>query len=108
MNKKIEEKRNEGVIGSALEAAVEITCEGNTYTHLKKLGEELRFALITSEVVVKEGQPLQITINPIDHTKCARCWHRRADIGVDKNHPDICGRCVKNLPEGEGEQRNYA
>jgi isoleucyl-tRNA synthetase len=108
VNKKIEEKRNEGAIGSALEAAVEIICNGDTYNNLKKLGEELRFALITSEVVVKEGQSLQITVNHITHAKCARCWHRRADVGVDKNHPEICGRCVKNLPEGEGEQRIYA
>ncbi len=108
VNKKIEEKRNEGVIGSALEAAVEITCSGNTFNQLQKLGEELRFALITSEVIVKEGQELQIMINPISHQKCARCWHRRDDIGVDKNHPDICGRCVKNLPDGDGEERHYA
>lgn len=108
VNKKIEEKRNEGVIGSALEAAVEITCNDKTFTQLQILGEELRFALITSEVAVKEGQPLQIVINPITHAKCARCWHRRADVGIDANHPDICGRCVKNLPNGEGEQRNYA
>ena len=23
-------------------------------------------------------------------------------------HPDLCGRCVSNLPEGSGEIRHYA
>ncbi len=107
VNKKIEEKRNEGVIGSALEANVEITCDGLNFAQLKKLGDELRFVLITSAATVKEG-PFNINVNPISFSKCARCWHRREDIGVDPHHPDICGRCVKNLPEGEGEQRIYA
>ena len=40
-------------------------------------------------------------------TKCARCWHRRADIGQDPEHPEICLRCVENLPNGKGEQRMY-
>ncbi len=39
--------------------------------------------------------------------KCARCWHRRADVGADPKHPEICGRCVANV-EGPGETRRYA
>lgn len=107
VNKKIEEKRNEGVIGSALEAYVEISCDKSLMTEFKKLGDELRFVLITSAATVKEG-PFNITINPITHAKCGRCWHRREDIGIDPKHPDICGRCVNNLPDGKGETRYYA
>ena len=39
--------------------------------------------------------------------KCVRCWHYRKDIGVHPEHPEICGRCVDNLPGGPGENRQF-
>ena len=39
--------------------------------------------------------------------KCARCWHCREDVGVNPEHPEICGRCVDNI-SGTGEVRHYA
>ncbi len=29
--------------------------------------------------------------------KCSRCWHYKLDIGKDKKHSSICGRCVDVL-----------
>ena len=49
--------------------------------------------------------PVAITASP--HTKCARCWHHREDVGSHPDHPEICGRCVDNI-EGQGEVRHYA
>jgi isoleucyl-tRNA synthetase len=86
------------------------------------LGDELRFVLITSqarirpaaerpadavaaESVAKEGAWISVAVDPAP--KCVRCWHRRADVGTDPQHPEICGRCVTNLA-GEGEARHYA
>jgi isoleucyl-tRNA synthetase len=42
-----------------------------------------------------------------DDRKCVRCWHYRPDVGVNPEHPEICGRCVTNLPDGAGENRKY-
>jgi isoleucyl-tRNA synthetase len=39
--------------------------------------------------------------------KCIRCWHYRPDVGIDPEHPEICGRCVGNLPGGPGETRRW-
>jgi isoleucyl-tRNA synthetase len=39
--------------------------------------------------------------------KCIRCWHYRPDVGKHADHPEICGRCVENLPGGPGETRQY-
>jgi isoleucyl-tRNA synthetase len=36
-----------------------------------------------------------------------RCWHCREDVGVNPEHPEICGRCVDNI-SGAGEVRHYA
>ena len=30
-------------------------------------------------------------MTPSAHAKCDRCWHYRADVGVDPAHPAICG-----------------
>jgi len=47
-----------------------------------------------------------IEATPTKKTKCIRCWHHRADVGVHAEHPDICGRCVSNI-EGPGEDRAW-
>ena len=48
-----------------------------------------------------------LKVNPSQAKKCKRCWHRRADVGCNIEHPEICGRCVGNV-EGPGEKRVYA
>ena len=86
---------------------------------LAKLGDELRFALITSaaqtapladapaDAVVTEVEGLKLKILKSAHAKCGRCWHFRADVGSHAAHPELCGRCVSNI-EGIGEVRKHA
>lgn len=108
-NKFIEEKRAEGLVGSSLQAELDIYAQDPTYRVLKSFGEDLRFLLITSRATVHEeiGAGLQIKVSPSVHLKCDRCWHYRADVGADAAHPHICGRCVSNL-FGRGEPRRFA
>lgn len=120
INKEIENKRGEGKIGSALEAEITLYCSPELKDLLDKLGNELRFVLITSLAeVFPENQKtptaiqtsiegLSVEVAASSHVKCARCWHRRADVGSDPTHPEICIRCVENLPDGPGEQRFFA
>ena len=108
-NKTIEEKRSAGLLGSSLQAELDIYASDNWYESLKRLGDELRFVFITSRVTVhkKEGEGVEIEVTPSPHKKCDRCWHYRADVGSHAEHPSICGRCVSNL-FGAGEARKYA
>jgi isoleucyl-tRNA synthetase len=48
-----------------------------------------------------------VQVNPSAHAKCARCWHRRADVGTNTEHPQLCARCVTNVV-GPGEARSIA
>jgi len=48
-----------------------------------------------------------VLARPSVDQKCIRCWHHRDDVGKNEQHPEICGRCVDNLPGGPGEQRRY-
>ncbi len=119
VNKEIEEKRNQGLLGSALEAEVEVYCDGSLQQHLKALNDELRFVFITSRAEVlplakKNGeaqstelQNVWLTVKATKAAKCERCWHRLPSVGQDPKHPGLCERCIINV-EGPGEVREYA
>ncbi len=109
VNKKLEEKRAAGEIGSALSAEVDIHEAGDAYESLKRLGDDLKFVFITSRATLhhREGAGLKIDVTPSAHKKCERCWHYRVDVGADPQHATLCGRCVSNL-YGSGEARKYA
>ena len=110
VNKQIEEKRAQGVIGSSLQAEIEISVPSETsYEALQRLGDDLRFVLITSSAKVRQtpGDGIRIDVRPSPHKKCERCWHYRADVGHDAQHPDLCDRCTANL-YGAGEPRSHA
>jgi isoleucyl-tRNA synthetase len=110
VQKLLETRRAAGEIGSSLQAEVEIAANGERLKLLQSLGDDLRFVFITSRAAVaaagsesREG----IRAAPSRHSKCERCWHWRADVGADAQHPAICGRCVQNL-YGPGEPRAFA
>jgi isoleucyl-tRNA synthetase len=105
--KRIEEARTAGSIGSSLQAEVVVNLPADQAALLQSLGDELRFVMITSAASVGVTDTAAVAVNPSAQQKCERCWHYRADVGSDENHPTICGRCVSNL-EGVGESRKYA
>jgi isoleucyl-tRNA synthetase len=104
---------------SSLDADVNIYCNEELKAVLMKLGDELRFVLITSDVkvygldekpveaVTDQELAIAVQVKASEHTKCVRCWHHREDVGSYAEHPQLCGRCVENVA-GDGEIRHYA
>jgi isoleucyl-tRNA synthetase len=119
VNKELEGMRAAKAIGGSLQAEVTLYGEESLQAALGKLGNELRFALITStaslapladapaDAVATEVPGLKLKIVKSAHAKCARCWHHREDVGNHAEHPELCDRCVENI-EGAGETRHYA
>ncbi|MBK7136363.1 MAG: isoleucine--tRNA ligase [Rhodocyclales bacterium] len=110
VSKVLEELRVAGRIGSSLQAEVEIRAAGESHDILASLGDDLRFVLICSKAtLVKVGDSAAegIAAAPSPHAKCPRCWHWREDVGVNAEHPELCGRCDANL-HAEGEPRCHA
>ncbi|MDP3172536.1 MAG: class I tRNA ligase family protein, partial [Polaromonas sp.] len=107
VNKDIEALRADGQVGSSLQANVALGVVPPDHTLLASLGEDLKFAFITSAIELIASDALSIRVKPSSDTKCERCWHYRADVGQDPAHPTICGRCTSNL-FGAGEDRKYA
>ena len=119
VNKEMENQRNAKAIGGNLQAEITLYAEDSLIADLSKLGNELRFVLITStaslaplssapaDAVETEVAGLKLKVFKSEHAKCGRCWHHREDVGSNPAHPEICGRCVDNI-EGAGEVRHYA
>jgi isoleucyl-tRNA synthetase len=110
VQKRLEELRESGKIGSSLQAEVEIRAARPRAALLQSLGDDLRFVLITSRArvtPVNEINDEDIVVTPSAATKCERCWHWRGDVGAVAAHPTLCGRCVSNL-FGAGEPRTFA
>ena len=117
VNRELETQRNEDKLGAALEAEVTLYCSNALAELLQKLGDELRFALITSSASVKplseavnavatEVDGLELAIVQSSNSKCVRCWHYREDVGASEKHPELCQRCEANI-DGEGETRAF-
>jgi isoleucyl-tRNA synthetase len=110
VTKQLEAVRVEGAIGSSLQAEVNIQAGGPVLAALQSLGDDLRFVLLTSAATVThapEAGDLLVTVAASEHAKCERCWHYRADVGQNPDHPTLCGRCDSNL-FGAGEHRSHA
>ena len=121
VNKEIENQRNAGVVKSALATEITLFCDEELQALLARLGDELRFVLISSgaelaelsQAAAVEGavdtdlSGLKLKVSVSEHVKCSRCWHLREDVGSHSEHPELCGRCVENV-SGDGEQRAYA
>ena len=123
--KELEKLRATGSIGSGLGAEVQLFCGEELLSILNKLKNagsetELHYILITSsvEILPEATKPndaikaenlehLWIKVTPSRHTKCDRCWHHCASVGLDKEHPTLCSRCISNL-FGAGENRVFA
>ena len=118
LRKELEEMRRNKIIGSSLDAEVDIYCKDENYQNLLGLKDELRFVFITSEARVNElsskpsdakeiDSSIAIKVYKSKHQKCVRCWHHRPEIGQNKMHSDLCDRCVENV-SGKGENRVFA
>ena len=107
-NKKIEALREEGAVGSSLQAELIISAPLEIYKSLSFFDNELKYILITSNSTLKESKKdLEIEVSASKNDKCERCWHYVGDIGQSPEHPTICKRCISNLFE-EGEERKHA
>lgn len=129
VNKAIEKARADKLVGSNLSAHVSLWATPTLKAILDKLGDELRFLLISSQVdvhaldsalqpqntaqdniqdTVQDGEVVRVEISAAQGTKCARCWHVLPDVNTHAGHPGLCSRCIINLPSGRGEVRKYA
>jgi isoleucyl-tRNA synthetase len=107
----LEEARMAKVIGSSLEARVEIAASGDTYRLLKRYLDDLRYIFIVSQVELTEsadgaaGDGVDVKVARAEGQKCERCWNYSTRVGESTRYPTACERCVEALAEIEQETR---
>ena len=90
VNIAIEEKRSNKIIGSSLEADIEISLPKLEFDLLQEIDSQELF--ITSNVTQKisKDKNISVTVKKADGTKCSRCWKI-----VKKVNDNKCSRCIK-------------
>ena len=91
---KIEEKRREGLIGSSLEAVIDLEVPTNYFKILSNLN--LSEIFICSKVEFKisnelENNEISVNCKKVSGIKCERCWKISDDVKIDSS---LCPRCT--------------
>jgi isoleucyl-tRNA synthetase len=85
------------------EAQVRLTVTPGAYKRLAELGDNLREALVVSQLTLHSSEPnegeavdgiVAFELLPAQGHKCARCWKYR-ELGTDPAHPSICADCAQ-------------
>ncbi len=102
----LEDARNAKLIGSALEARLNLSASGETYDLLESYKDELRYIFIVSQVDLtrsEEGEGVGVRVERAAGEKCERCWNYSVRVGESSRYPTACERCAEALTEIEGE-----
>ncbi|MEA2739299.1 MAG: isoleucyl-tRNA synthetase, partial [Acetobacteraceae bacterium] len=95
----IEECRKTNVIGSSLQAAVELPLNADQATLLDEAAwSEIAIVSSVTRVLDTAGSPVKVT--PASGEKCARCWRVLQEVGSSATHPSLCLRCSDAVESG--------
>lgn len=104
VQKALENTRQQGIIGSSLEAKVTLkTNDANMQQFLADNAALWPEIFIVSAVEVAAGNAaLEVAVAHAEGQKCARCWQWKTEVGQPgRAHSDLCDRCAAVL-EREG------
>ena len=92
----IEAARQAKLIGSNLEATVQLTLPEAGFQHAVFSDvPALQEFFILSELHLSRGAELAAKVEVCQNPKCERCWRLLPDVGTHAEHPTLCGRCVE-------------
>lgn len=110
--KLLEVKREEGMIGSSLEASIKLAGADEGLSRFLREAEPLLAMLFkVSRASVVEGSsgmenvgdmPLSVKIEKASGEKCPRCWNYSDTVGKDPDSPELCSRCSNAVREITG------
>ena len=96
----MEEARTTGVIAKPLEALVALEAASPLYELLLAYQDQLASIFIVSQVRLEKGEaPLQVSVQPAEGKRCARCWLVLPTVGRHAVHPSLCARCAEVVTE---------
>ncbi len=101
--KSLEEARQAKLIGSGLEASLEIEAGKDLYPLLAQYADDLPAFFVVSQVVLTQGaaeaDAVTVKVEKAPGLKCERCWKHLPDVGAVPAWPTICVRCAEAVSE---------
>ncbi|MBA3241680.1 MAG: isoleucine--tRNA ligase, partial [Acidobacteria bacterium] len=110
----LEEARVSKLIGSSLEAHVQLQADRKTFDLLAAQRGQLPSIFIVSQVslaladhadpvTIAGGAAVSVAVKRADGGKCERCWNYSTRVGEFARYPSVCERCIEALAEIEAE-----
>jgi isoleucyl-tRNA synthetase len=95
----IEESRKTNIIGSSLQAAVELPLNP---AHENLLDEAAwsEIAIVSSVQIVPDTDEPPSRVTLASGAKCVRCWRVLTEVGTNASHPTLCLRCSDAVESG--------
>jgi isoleucyl-tRNA synthetase len=103
--KALEAARKAKLIGTSLEARVEVVSEPELLALLTRHQADLPMLFIVSAVDLGALGPeaadrrTEVRVQRAQGRKCARCWTFSEGVGRSLRYPDVCDRCTIVLEE---------
>jgi isoleucyl-tRNA synthetase len=95
----IEEARKANIIGSSLQAAVELPLPADQQTLLDEAAWS-EIAIVSFARIVPGTDESLARVTPAPGEKCARCWRVLEEVGTQAAHPSLCLRCTDAVESG--------
>ncbi len=105
VSKKLEEARAAKLIGSSLEAKVQLTAPAAVIQAVRDTQDAEGFFIVsqlelqTVDGAADEPGAVSVTISKAEGAKCPRCWVWSKETGLNALYPDVCPRCAGVLDE---------
>src|SRR5574337_1988825 len=104
--KSLEAARKAKLIGTSLEARVDLLVEPALLPILTQYEADLPMLFIVSAVSVGSlvetdaaEKRVEVRVGRAEGVKCARCWTYSENVGRSTPYPDVCARCAGVLEE---------
>jgi isoleucyl-tRNA synthetase len=107
--KSLETARQDKLIGSSLEARVQLSADGDLLPLLNQYANDLPELFIVSQVDLsvnsnensngRTREGVEVTIDRARGTKCERCYKYTEDVGSSAEFPTICSTCAAAVRE---------
>jgi isoleucyl-tRNA synthetase len=115
VNRVLELARKNKEVGHSLDAEITLGVSGPLFEDLRGNEDTLGRVFIVSRVRLAEPDSLDskieavdipgmsIEVKPASAEKCARCWVHDETVGTQRERPEICSRCVRELDAAGSE-----
>ncbi len=115
VNKTLEEARQSKVVGTSLEADVQVTARGSDAELLERYRDLLPMLFIVSStsVVALDGTDAsgsddaspRATVRRAEGVKCDRCWRYVPRVASEPDRLGLCDRCLDAVDSSRGVER---